>query len=50
MPTHEDVRFRGVKRTSLVRSLMSANDPKWTLSCILVFSYNWTTIRLRRSH
>ena len=29
---------------------MSANDPKRTLSCILVFLYNWTTIRPHRSH
>ena len=28
---------------------MSANDPKRTLSCILVFLYNWTTIRPHRS-
>ena len=30
LPTSEHVRFEGVKRTSLMRTLLSANDPKQT--------------------
>ena len=41
-----DVGFRRAKRTSLIRSPMSANDPKRTLVCICLRTVGWRSRKL----